>query len=152
MASLNHTTSRKSGWDNTLWTTGMSHAQADSKNPCLPTANCGFRLTSSLDAVDHSHHIYTLQHSTQHHLGALPGSGTQTKSLREGSSFARAEMVLTHMDRASLVPITALGSWEALINVCTENSLLGPNDTTSLTEPDTNLQFRMQCNLHSLKS
>lgn len=50
-------------------------------------------------------------------------------------------MVLSHMDRASLVPITVLGSWEALINVCTENSLLGPNDPTSLTEPDTNLQF-----------
>lgn len=63
------------------------------------------------------------------------------QNLREGSSFTRAEMVLTHTDRASLVPITALGSWEALINVCTENSLLGPHDPTSLTEPDTNLQF-----------
>lgn len=82
MALLNHPTNRKSGWDNILWITRMSQAQADSKNPCLLRANCGFRLTSSMDAVDHSHHIYTLQHSTQHHLEALPGSGTQTKSQR----------------------------------------------------------------------
>lgn len=150
-----------------------SQSRADFKNPCLPRETRGLSLASSRETRGFSlassretrglslasplsqhprmpwiAHIYTLQHSTQDHLGSLPGFGTQTKPLREGSSLARAEMVLTHLKRTSMVPSTELGSQEALINVCTENTLLGPNDPTSLTEPDTNLRF----NLHSLKS
>ena len=134
-----------------LWTTGKSQSQADSKNPCLPRETRGCSPASSLSQrlwMLWITHIYTFQHSAQDHLGSLPGFGMQTKSLREGSSFARAEMVLTHLKRTSMVPSTALGSQEPFINVCTENTLLGPNDPTSLTEPDTNLRF----NLHSLKS
>lgn len=151
MASLSHTANRKSGWDNMLRTTGKSQSRADARNPCLPRETHGFSLASSLSQhlwMLWITHIYTFQHSTQDHLGSLPGFGMQTKPLREGSSLARAEMVLTHLKRTSMVPSTELGSQEALINVCTENTLLGPNDPTSLTEPDTNLRF----NLHSLKS